>query len=115
MTRDVVHDRAPASYGECSVSESDNLQKRTLECVRFAADCMQLAGDAHSSDLQSHFLRMAGKWEALADQALSAHTAPIDQSGSAGESDSSDIAAFCTVTDPVLELVNRVPGSTCEP
>ena len=38
--------------------------------MRLAADCMQLARGAHSSDLQAHFLRMAERWHALADQAL---------------------------------------------
>ena len=61
-----------------SVPESRNLRKRALESLRLAADCMQLARDAHSVALQSHFLRMAETWHALADQALS--------TGSAGES-----------------------------
>ena len=51
--------------------ESDNLRKGSLECMRLAADCMQLARGANSSDLQAHFLRMAERWHALADQAVS--------------------------------------------
>jgi hypothetical protein len=56
------------------VFESDNLRKRTLECMRLSADCMQLAGDVHGSTLQSHFLRMARVWRMLADRAPSADT-----------------------------------------
>jgi hypothetical protein len=87
-----------------SDNKSDNLRKRTLECMRLAADCTQLARDAHSSDLRSHFLRMAETWDALADQALSADTAPrFDQKGSAGESAGSETSER-SGTD--LELVN---------
>jgi hypothetical protein len=50
------------------VSESDNLRKHALECMRLAADCMELAGDVHSPTLQSHFLRMARVWSAQADR-----------------------------------------------
>jgi len=53
-----------------SVSESYHLRKRGLECLRLAADCKQLARDAQSPALQSHFLRMAKLWPALADDAL---------------------------------------------
>jgi hypothetical protein len=56
------------------VSESDNLQKHALECMRLASDCMQLAGDAHSPALQSHFLRMAREWTTLAERGPSADT-----------------------------------------
>ena len=50
------------------MSEPDKSQKHELECMRLAADCMQLAGDVHSPALQSHFLRMAREWSILADQ-----------------------------------------------
>jgi hypothetical protein len=56
------------------MSESDNLRKHALECMRLATDCMQLAGDAPSPALQSHFLRMARVWTTLADQGPSADT-----------------------------------------
>ena len=56
------------------MSESDNWRKHELECMRLAADCMQLAGDVHSPALQSHFLRMARVWSSLADQGPSADT-----------------------------------------
>jgi hypothetical protein len=42
------------------VSKADRLRKR--ECLRLAADCMQLAGDVHGPALQSHFLRMVKAW-----------------------------------------------------
>jgi len=56
------------------VSESDKFQKHELECIRLAADCMQLVSDVHSPALQSHFLRMAKVWSILADRRPSAGT-----------------------------------------
>ena len=50
------------------MSESDNLRKHALECMRLAADCMQLAGDVHSPDLQRHFLWMARVWTTGAER-----------------------------------------------
>jgi hypothetical protein len=44
---------------------SEQLRKHALECLRLEADCMQLAG-APTPVLQSHFLRMARAWFALA-------------------------------------------------
>jgi hypothetical protein len=44
------------------VSESDYSRKHALECMRLAADSMQLAGDVQNPALQSHFLRMATVW-----------------------------------------------------
>ena len=44
----------------------EQLRKHALECLRLEADCMQLAGDAPNPNLQSHFLRMARAWLALA-------------------------------------------------
>jgi hypothetical protein len=44
------------------VSESDHWQQHALECMRMAADCMQLAGDLQNPALQSHFVRMARVW-----------------------------------------------------
>lgn len=49
------------------MSKSENLRKRELECMRLAAECMQLAGDAPTPALQSHFLRMAAVWPSLVD------------------------------------------------
>ena len=41
---------------------SDYVRKYELECMRLAADCMQLVGDVRNRALQSHFLRMARVW-----------------------------------------------------
>ena len=73
------------------MSGSDNLRKGMLECMRLAADCMQLARGANNSDLQAHFLRMAETWHALADQALSGDTtARIHREDSGSESAGSE-------------------------
>jgi len=50
------------------VSESDYSRKHALECMRLAADSMQLAGDVQNPALQSHFVRMARVWSDLADR-----------------------------------------------
>jgi hypothetical protein len=47
---------------------SNNLQKHPLECLRLAEDCMRLASAATDPALQSHFIRMAKEWTALAEQ-----------------------------------------------
>ena len=47
--------------------ESDGSRKHALECLRLEADCMQLAVETDGPNLQSHFIRMAGMWAALAD------------------------------------------------
>ena len=44
----------------------EQLRKYALECLRLEADCMQLAGDAPQPNSQSHFLRMARVWSAMA-------------------------------------------------
>jgi hypothetical protein len=44
------------------VPESVNWRKHELECIRLAADCMQLVGNVDSPALQSHFVRMARVW-----------------------------------------------------
>jgi hypothetical protein len=56
------------------VSESDHPQKHALECMRMAADCMQLAGDLQNPALQSHFVRMARVWSDLAVRGPNADT-----------------------------------------
>ena len=56
------------------MSKSDNFRQQELECMRLAADCMQLVGDVRSPALQSHFLRMARVWSSLADRGPSADT-----------------------------------------
>ena len=46
---------------------SGNLRKQDVECLRLAADCMQLACDL-GSPWQQHFLQMAKHWTALAER-----------------------------------------------
>jgi hypothetical protein len=48
------------------VSKPVNLRKRELECMRLAADYMQLAAEIRNPALQSHFLWMASEWSTLA-------------------------------------------------
>ena len=45
---------------------SDNVQKHALQCMRFAADCTQMANDAHDPIAQAHFAGMAKVWSNLA-------------------------------------------------
>jgi hypothetical protein len=54
------------------VPETDYSRKHSLECLRLAADCMQLVGDVRIPALQSHFLRMARVWSDRAVQEPSA-------------------------------------------
>jgi hypothetical protein len=55
------------------MAESNQLYTRSLECLRFQADCHELAKRARSPDLQSHYLRMADVWLALAASGTSNH------------------------------------------
>ena len=50
------------------MSESDNIKKYALACMRLAADCRNLAADVPEPDLRAHFLRMASMWTELAVQ-----------------------------------------------
>ena len=56
------------------MSELNNSRKHELECLRLAADCMQLAGDVHNPALQSRFVRMAREWSRLAVQETNTDT-----------------------------------------
>ena len=56
------------------MSESDKLRKHELECMRLAADCMQLVGDVHSPALQRHFLWMARVWTTEVERGPGAET-----------------------------------------
>lgn len=51
---------------------SDNLRKHDVECLRLAADCMQLASELVGS-WQQHFLQMAEHWTALAESGPDMH------------------------------------------
>jgi hypothetical protein len=52
------------------------LQRHALECLRLQADCMELAGVARSSNVQSHFVSMARFWGTLAASGPSSNTRP---------------------------------------
>jgi hypothetical protein len=52
----------------CAVSEAEYLRKHALECLRLAADSMQLACDDRNPARQAHFVRMAIEWTILAEQ-----------------------------------------------
>ena len=54
------------------MSGTDYSRKHALECLRLAADCMQLVGDLRNPTLQSHFARMARVWSDLAVRGPSA-------------------------------------------
>jgi hypothetical protein len=49
------------------MSESDYMQKRSLECLRLAADCTQLAASVRRPVWQAHFMAMAKEWRLLAE------------------------------------------------
>ena len=55
------------------MSRPEQLRRHALECLRLEADCMQLAGDARNPNVQSHFVRMARVWFALAVSGPSAN------------------------------------------
>lgn len=44
------------------MSETENLQKHALACMRMAAECRALAADVCDPDLRAHFLRLASMW-----------------------------------------------------
>jgi hypothetical protein len=46
---------------------SDASRKYALECLRFESECRQLAVQAENANQQSHFVRMAGAWSAVAE------------------------------------------------
>jgi hypothetical protein len=58
------------------MSKPEQLRKHALVCLRLEADCMQLAGDAHNPNAQSHFVRMAGVWSSLAVSGPSVNASP---------------------------------------
>ena len=63
------------------MSEPVNWRKHELDCMRLAADCMQLAGNVDSPALQSHFLRMARVWS---DRAVRGPGADTHKNGTNG-------------------------------
>ena len=47
------------------MSESDNVRKYALACMRLAAECRDLAADVPEPELRAHFLHMASMWTEL--------------------------------------------------
>jgi hypothetical protein len=43
-------------------------RKYALECLRMKAECMQLAGEAATPELQRHFLNQANVWAEMAER-----------------------------------------------
>jgi hypothetical protein len=56
------------------MAEPKQLQKQSLECLRLEADCRQMAWDVQSPGLQTHFLRMAKVWVAMAVSGPGTHS-----------------------------------------
>jgi hypothetical protein len=58
-----------ASYlEEAAVSDSNYDRKRELECLRLAADLIQLAADTLNPHLKAHCLRVAKVWSGEAEK-----------------------------------------------
>jgi hypothetical protein len=49
------------------VSEPDDFRRSALECLRLAADCLQLAHSTENPDLKAHFTEAARIWTSLAE------------------------------------------------
>jgi hypothetical protein len=47
--------------------ELDQLRRYSLECLRLAADCTQLAAAVDRPVWQAHFTAMAKEWRSLAE------------------------------------------------
>ena len=50
------------------MTESEHARKHSLLCLRLAAECRDLAAAASTPELRARALRMADRWEELADQ-----------------------------------------------
>ena len=55
--------------GQCMQRTREATQKLELECLRVAADCMQLVGDVRNPILQRKFLGLARQLTAIAEAA----------------------------------------------
>ncbi|MGA2286862.1 hypothetical protein [Bradyrhizobium sp.] len=58
------------------MSESNDEQKRELECLRLASDLLQLSRETLNPDFKAHCLRMAGAWTDQVVPGLSDDPAP---------------------------------------
>jgi len=54
------------------VPDQEAHRKYALECLRLKAECMQLAGEAATPELQRHFLHQAEVWAEMAERAPTA-------------------------------------------
>jgi hypothetical protein len=50
------------------VAQSEYARKHVLLCLRLAGECRDLAAAASTPELRARALRMADRWEELADQ-----------------------------------------------
>ena len=50
------------------MSEQEANRKYALECLRLKAECMQLASEAVTTELQRHFLDQADVWAEMAER-----------------------------------------------
>jgi hypothetical protein len=64
------------------VSNSNNEQKRALECLRLASDLMQLSKETLNLHLKAHCLRMADVWTDRAARRPTHDPAPSKSLGS---------------------------------
>jgi hypothetical protein len=64
------------------LSEQEAQRKYALECLRMKADCMQLAGEAATPELQRHFLDQAAAWAERAELGPDANNPPPADSDS---------------------------------
>lgn len=62
-------------------------RKYELQCLRLAAECMQLVSDVRSATLQRHFLEMARAWTAEAENGPASLRATAAPSRLRGEVD----------------------------
>lgn len=54
------------------MSETDRTRSFELECMRMAADCLNMAADVSDPDLKAHFIGMAKLWPILASRGFNA-------------------------------------------
>lgn len=59
------------------MSDSNDEQKRALECLRLASDLTQLSRETLNLDLKAHCLRMADVWTDQAALGLTDDPAPL--------------------------------------
>ena len=55
------------------MTKSNQANIYSLECLRLEADCRELAWNVRSPLLQSHFIRMARTWSAVAVSGPDSH------------------------------------------